>query len=208
MSLRTFMAVLVVSALGLAGPSTIARAEEPKADVPKAPAPGSPRAVMMGFFQAFADGKAQVIRDSTLAESDDERAIVNSMTDAADAIARARKAVTAKFGVADKDLKTEMVPAEVLSRLEEKKVDDNTVSFGAEGEPVAVVKKVDGKWKMSIGDLVKQSGKKPDELVKEVREGGERLAKVTREIDVGTYANVDEAVRAIVKCTVRSRGPG
>jgi hypothetical protein len=181
------------------------RADTSKPDEPKAsaPEPGSPRATLVNFFQAFSEGNAGGIRDLTVAGGEDERKLVDSMADVASAIGKARKAAAAKFSVPEKDLKTQVVPPEVLKLLEEKKVDDDTVSFGQQGNMFAVLKKVDGRWKMSIRHLLAvQAGKGQEDLQKNMRQTLDRLAEVTKGIEAGKYGSADEAARAIVESTL------
>ena len=140
-------------------------AQPVKADAPPA---GSPRSVVITFFQSFSDGNAKALSDSVLADNDDERRVAGGMTEVVNAVAGARKAIVVKFKVRDQDVNLHIIPVEMFSTMKEK-VDGDTATLMQEGHAFILLKKVNGAWKIALGDLLKKGGKSTDQTMKDLR---------------------------------------
>jgi len=190
------LAMFLVAAL-VAGPfgKLVAGAEEPPA-TSEAPKAGSPRAVVLTFFQSFADGNAQALRDAVLADSDDERKVVDGMAEVAGAVAGARKAVVTKFNVRDRDLNIQIVPVGVFSAMTER-IENDTASLVQDGQVIIVLKKVSGAWKVALGELLKQGGKTTDRTMSDLKGSIERVGQVAKDVESGKFTSADLAAKAI-----------
>jgi len=194
---RLFPVMLVIVLVAVAGPfERLGAGAEEQPAKPEPPKAGSPRAVVLTFFQSFADGNAAALRDAVLADSDDERKVADGMAQVAGAVASARKAVVAKFNVRDQDLNIRIIPAGVFSGMTEK-VDDDTASLMQDGQTIIVLKKVNGAWKVALGELLKQGGKTTDQTMKELHGSIGRVGQVAKDVESGKFTDAGEAAKAI-----------
>ncbi len=161
-----------------------------------APAPGSPRAVVVTFFKSFSDGNARGLRQAVLADGDDERKVADGMADVAAAVAAARKAIVARFNVRDQDIEVHIIPVEMFNGMTENVVED-TASVLREGQPFMVLKKVNGAWKIPLGKLLKKGGKTTDQTMSDLHGSIDRVGKVTKEIEAGKFTKAEEAAKAV-----------
>jgi len=194
---RNLTVMLVVAFVVAASPfGRLSSAAEDQPVKPEAPRAGSPRAVMVTFFQSFSDGNAKALREAVLADGDDERKVADGMEDVATAVAAARKAIVSKFNVRDQDVKVQVFPVEMFNGMTEK-VEADTATVMQEGEPFVVLKKVNGAWKIPLGELLKKGGKTIDQTMTDLHESIQRVGQVTSEIESGKFTNAEEAAKAI-----------
>lgn len=196
------LAVVLVAAF-VAASALEARADDQPAK-PQAPQAGSARAVVVTFFQSFSDGNARALRDAVLADSDDERKVADGMADVAAAVAAARKAIVSKFNVRDQDINVHIIPVEMFNSMTEK-VEADTATVMQGQEVFMALKKVNGTWKIPLGELLKKGGKTTDQTMADLRGSIDRVGQVTKEIESGKFTNADEAAKAISEA-VPTRG--
>jgi hypothetical protein len=184
------LAVLLLLAL-----ASVAGADE-RPDSPEPPRPGSPRAVVITFFQSFSDGNAKALRDSVLTDSDEERNVADGMAQVVAGVAAARKAIVTKFKVRDQDLNIHVIPVEVFNGMTEK-VDEDSATLEQDGQTVVVLKKISGAWKIALGELLKQGGKTIEQTLKELHGSIQRVEQVARDVESGKFTSADEAAKAV-----------
>jgi predicted secreted protein len=192
------LAVMAVAAVvSIAGPfSRFAAGADDRTAKPEAPQAGSPRAVVVTFLQSFNDGNVKALRDVVLADGDDERKLAEGMTDVAKAVAAARKAVISKFNVGDQEVKVQIFPVDMFNGMTEK-VEEDAATVMKDGESFMVLKKVNGTWRIPIGEVVKRSGKTNEQTMTDVRGAIERVGQVAKGVESGKYTNAEEAAKAI-----------
>jgi len=202
------IAVVLVAAFVAAGlfDKLTARADDQPAK-PAAPPAGSPRAVVVTFFQSFSDGNAKALRAAVLADSDDERKVADGMADVAGAVAAARKAIVSKFKVRDQDVNVHIIPVEMFNAMTEKVEADNATIM-QDHEVFMVLKKVNGAWKIPLGELLKKGGKTTDQTMTDLHGSIDRVGQVTSQIESGKFTTAEEAAKAISEAVPTRDGGG
>jgi hypothetical protein len=118
------------------------------------------------------------------------------MAEVAGAVAGARKAIATKFSVRDQDINIKIVPVEVFNGMTEK-VNDNTATLVQDGQTFIALKKVNGAWKIALGELLKKGGKSTEQTMKELHGSISRVAQVAKDIESGKFTSAEEAAKAV-----------
>ena len=215
---RTLVALIGVLSWG----ATAARAADPPpATQPSTGEEAALRAALKSLAKSLQDGDADGIRAVIHAANPTERKMVDAMAAMAVEIARLHKAAAKAFGAEAATELTGDLAAE-LSRIEDAEVtfdapDAATVRYKAQAppttapaekpdapaaeppapEPPLVLKKIDGKWRVPVSELSKDtSPEEIDQRLADLDVQTKVVAEVSGEIAKGKHKSAEKAAEA------------
>lgn len=166
----------------------------------------SPKAAVKTLASAQVAGDAGAMKQALLATGPDEERMMSAMVDLAVAIADFDRAMIAKFGPAE-TMKVMGDPGEILTdnldgidhATEQVTGDQATLSSNPTAQGKMALKRVDGKWRVYVGDLAKAGS--PDDVrrtLESANKGATAYRELMADVTAGKLATADAARSALV----------
>ena len=194
-SRRTTRSVLTIAIVSVASIATSQTTQ------PASIESGSPRSALLEFNKTMHNGDGNSLHDLLLASNPTEEQIAKQIVDSATALAELTKNAADKFGpeaahaaFGDPGAIVKMADENVAKSTETVTGDTAVVSLNRSGQGTMTLKKVDGKWKIAVGDLVKNVDPATlQKMMKSMDSGNAIVKQMAADIGSGKYPTADAA---------------
>ena len=162
----------------------------------------SPKGALRAYDAALPAGGLAAAEAAYFCESGNERRAAHAMAEVDVATSQLQQKVKEKFGPAAVEIVLHAARNATLKDLNEarEKIDgDHAVITWKNNRPPVPMVKVDGKWLVSVSEVLADFGKDADldSFVQTCGEIAEQLHRTIREFDAGEYPNVTLLERAV-----------
>jgi hypothetical protein len=176
------------------------RAAETTASTEPTFEPGSPKEALKKYGDALPAGGLDAAETAYFAVNDQEKRVARAMSAVDMATAKLQELTRQKFGSSGEDAVLHAARNATLTDLADadESIDGNTavVTFKGKLGPVTMIK-VNGQWKVSIGELLKANEVRPDDLISECAQIVGGLDATTKELKDGELPNIELLTRAV-----------